>query len=213
MRKRSETTKTIIITAARELFLSRGYIGTTVDAIASQAQLTKRTIYGYFPDKRALFKGVIEDAIGDVWEFHISPEDITTSERLRDALYAVSVGINEILSQPNYVQLLRVTIAEIPTQPELDVLFKRGVARRALIIVAELLHSAEIRNILTLKDIQAAAGQFVGGFVLHTFLDGLLQPSLEHLHKQTATELSNYVDDFIGRVSPGVESEPSISTT
>lgn len=201
MRRRSEATKKIIITAARQLFLSQGYVGTTVDAVAEQAKVTKRTVYGYFPDKRALFKGVIEDAVGDPWEFHIPLEGIATTEGLHNALYAISVGINEIINHPDYVQLLRVTIAEIPAQPDLSVLFERGATRRALRTVAGLLRTAKTHGIVSFTDTEAAARQFVGGFVMRILLDGLLQSDRGYLHKQTNTELADYVDDFMGRVA------------
>jgi len=201
MRRRSETTKKTIIIAARQLFLSQGYVGTTVDAVAEQAKVTKRTVYGYFPDKRALFKGVIEDAVGDPWEFHTPLEGIVTTEGLWNALYAIGTGINEIINQPDYVQLLRVVIAEIVTQPDLGILFERGATRRALRTVAGLLHAAELHNILSLKNADAAARQFVGGFVMRVFLDGLLQPSCQRLQKLDNTELADYVDDFMGRVT------------
>ena len=45
-------------TAAMELFLERGYDGTTVADIAERAQLTQRTFFRYFADKReVLFLG------------------------------------------------------------------------------------------------------------------------------------------------------------
>src|SRR5258708_34003349 len=44
--------------AARELFEERGYDGTTVGDIAARADLTERTFFRYFTDKReVLFSG------------------------------------------------------------------------------------------------------------------------------------------------------------
>ncbi len=200
MRKRSAETKTIIIKAAKQLFLSQGYVATTVDAIAVKANMTKRTIYGYFPDKRALFKGVIEEAVGDPWEFHIPLEGIASVDGLRNALLAIGKGIDEISTKPDYVQLLRVTIAEIPTQPDLTILFERGATRRAYRTVAALLKTANMHGIIQLKNPDSAARQFVGGFVVRVLLDGLLHA--EHrLRPHTAGALSDYVDDFLGRMA------------
>lgn len=208
MRKRSEATQKTIITAARRLFLSQGYVGTTLDAVAEQAGVTKRTVYGYFPDKRALFKGVIEDAVGDPWEFQVPLEGVATVEGLHSALYAIGQGINEILYQPDYIQLLRVVITEVPSQPDLSILFERGAIRRALRTVTGLLRTAEMHGMLSLKDTEAAAQQFVGGFAVRVFLDGLLQPSPQHARKLTNVELADYVDDFMWRAArPPTSSE------
>jgi TetR/AcrR family transcriptional regulator, mexJK operon transcriptional repressor len=200
MRKRSEATRKIILVAAKDLFLSQGYVATTVEAIADRANITKRTIYGYYPDKRALFKGVIEQSVGDPWEFHIPLEAIGTVEGVRNALFAIGQGVNEIMTHPDYVQLLRVTITEIPMQPDLSILFERGVTRRAYRTTTGLLTFADTHGIVSLIDCEAAARQFVGGFVLQVFLDGLLN-SKSDIPKMTKRDLSNYVDDFLGRVT------------
>jgi len=92
MRKRSEHTRQQIVQAARNLFLRNGYTGSSVDAIAEAASVTKPTVYGYFPDKRALFAGVIEAAVGEPLEFHIPLEGIVTERGLHEALYAIAQG-------------------------------------------------------------------------------------------------------------------------
>lgn len=202
MRKRSTETRNIIIAAAKELFLGQGYVATTVDAIADQAKMTKRTIYGYFPDKRSLFKGVIEDAVGDPWEFHVPLEGMQTIEGLHNGLFAIGKGINDIITQPDYVQLLRVVITEIPLQPDLSILFERGATRRSYRAVAGLLRTAEAQGILVFKDSEAAARQFVGGFVMRIFLDGLLRAK-PVITTQSVQQIMDYVDDFLGRTTLG----------
>jgi len=52
-----------ILAAATELFLSDGYPGTTLAAVASRAQVGARTVYVRFGTKAALFKRVIDVAI------------------------------------------------------------------------------------------------------------------------------------------------------
>jgi AcrR family transcriptional regulator len=54
--------KQLVITqAAKELFLEHGYGTITVDRIAERAGVTKRTLYGHFPSKLALFVHVFDD--------------------------------------------------------------------------------------------------------------------------------------------------------
>ena len=48
-----------ILAAAERLFLSLGYIGTTMDAVAIEAGVTKQTVYRYFPSKVSLFSALI----------------------------------------------------------------------------------------------------------------------------------------------------------
>jgi TetR/AcrR family transcriptional regulator, mexJK operon transcriptional repressor len=206
MRKRTDITRKVILTAARYLFLSHGYVETTIDDIAARAQVTKRTIYGYFPDKRALFKGVIEEAVGTPWEFRNLLDEVTTISGLRNALIEIATGLNDIITQPSYIQLLRVAIAEMPTQPELGTLFETGVTQRSCNATATVLRTASVRGLVSLRDTEAAAHRFVGGFLVPVFLGNLLKFESK-VHKCTSSQLSNYVDDFLGRTVTSTQYE------
>jgi len=48
--------------AARDRFLADGYDRTSVDAVAAQAGVSKRTVYDHFADKDGLFASVVEQA-------------------------------------------------------------------------------------------------------------------------------------------------------
>lgn len=56
-------TRRDILTAAQQLFLQRGYTGTTLASIAQAAGVVVETIYRAFGSKAALFKAVLEAAI------------------------------------------------------------------------------------------------------------------------------------------------------
>ena len=45
-----------VINAARDLFTKYGYKKVSMDEIAKEANVTKKTIYSYFSDKEAMFK-------------------------------------------------------------------------------------------------------------------------------------------------------------
>lgn len=49
-----------IVTAARDLFLTHGLRGTSMEAIAAAARIAKPTLYAYFADKDAVFEAVVE---------------------------------------------------------------------------------------------------------------------------------------------------------
>jgi TetR/AcrR family transcriptional regulator, mexJK operon transcriptional repressor len=57
----SEQKQTAIVQAARHLFLRDGFARTSVDAIAEEAGVSKRTIYNHYRDKEQLFLSVISD--------------------------------------------------------------------------------------------------------------------------------------------------------
>ena len=62
LRTGSAQKRTAILAAARELFLADGYDRTSVDAVAAQAGVSKRTVYDYFGDKQRLLYAVVDAA-------------------------------------------------------------------------------------------------------------------------------------------------------
>jgi AcrR family transcriptional regulator len=50
--------KTAILDAAEKLFLAKGFDATSIDDVAKEARLTKRTLYQYFTSKEDLFYAV-----------------------------------------------------------------------------------------------------------------------------------------------------------
>jgi AcrR family transcriptional regulator len=55
-----------IVDAARHLILRQGLRATTMEAIAREAKIAKPTLYGYFPDKEAVFAAIIQALVDDI---------------------------------------------------------------------------------------------------------------------------------------------------
>jgi AcrR family transcriptional regulator len=62
-RPESSSKRADIVRAATTLFTRHGFRKTSLDLIASEAEVAKPTIYAYFADKDALFAGVCEDVV------------------------------------------------------------------------------------------------------------------------------------------------------
>ncbi|MEV6510591.1 TetR/AcrR family transcriptional regulator [Streptomyces sp. NPDC051642] len=50
-----------ILAAARDLFVRQGVDRVSMDAVAARAEVSKRTVYDYFGDKRRLFLAILAD--------------------------------------------------------------------------------------------------------------------------------------------------------
>ncbi|WP_104088466.1 TetR/AcrR family transcriptional regulator [Arthrobacter sp. GMC3] len=109
-----EDRKTAILDAAAQLFIRNGYGQTTVDQLASAAQVTKRTIYSYFGDKSAVFAAVIE-------RFRL--DSVSGSPTKADSLAETSARIVYALHSEHAVGLHRLMIAEAAHFPELAAAF------------------------------------------------------------------------------------------
>ena len=59
-------TETLLVAAARELFLEQGYVATTLAQVAQRAGIAARTVYVRFGTKAALFRRAVDEALVDV---------------------------------------------------------------------------------------------------------------------------------------------------
>lgn len=80
-----------IINAARELFSTYGYKKVTMDEIAKEAGVTKKTIYTYFKDKDDLLKYFIKEEIGKMKKLveDIQSENLPFVETIHKMIYAL----------------------------------------------------------------------------------------------------------------------------
>src|SRR3954468_3390319 len=50
-----------LLSIAREMFLANGYAGTTMDAVAAAARISKQSLYRGYASKDALYAAVVRD--------------------------------------------------------------------------------------------------------------------------------------------------------
>jgi AcrR family transcriptional regulator len=74
-----------VLEAARRVFLARGYVGATLDAIADEAGFSKGVVYSQFDSKADLFFALLEDRIAERAEEN---ERIASERRGAEAIRA-----------------------------------------------------------------------------------------------------------------------------
>lgn len=62
-RAQARATHQAVLEAARELFIERGFVATTIDAIAARASVAPETVYGTFGNKRTVLSELVDIAI------------------------------------------------------------------------------------------------------------------------------------------------------
>ena len=107
-----------IVEIATELLLANGYGATSIEDIARRAQISKRTFYHRYADKRALFGAVIQRVIE-----RIRPPDaaaLTAHEGpLDEVLLQFARGILQAALSPQALALYRMVVAEAGRFPDL----------------------------------------------------------------------------------------------
>lgn len=157
----SERKRDEIQRAALLLFSRHGYERTSVDAIAAEAGVSKRTVYNHFGDKENLFLSVVQrtvsSMIGRVGEIaDRALGGVSDPAALEPALVATLLELARTITQlPERATLIRLIIAEAPRFPILaQPLHHRGTVTAA--IARPLTRLAEL-GLLAIDDPQQAA--------------------------------------------------------
>lgn len=106
-----------VLAGATRVFLDRGYAASSMDEVAQAAQVSKRTLYQYYPSKEALFIAVIERRALDLVQFIDDRAMPSDSGQL--SLIALARALLERAISEETTQLYRIVIAETGRLPDL----------------------------------------------------------------------------------------------
>jgi AcrR family transcriptional regulator len=166
-----------ILAGARRVFLRDGFAAASTDAIAAEAKVSKRTLYVYYPSKEDLFADVMRKltlenpqtrALKSIEEMSPGSE-----EELRRDLSELAQKIVATMMQPDYLALLRTTIADTHRFPQLGGIFRATVPERAMRSFAVFIEKSRERGVVG-RDVDGeAARMFIGPLLTYAVLDGL----------------------------------------
>ena len=193
-----------ILDVATGLFLGSGFGATSIEAIAREAGISKRTFYHRFGSKEVVFEAVVRRLI----ERWMPPFDtsLLDAPSLREALHRSATHILAVGLTAEALALHRMVIAEAPQFPQLArILHELGAASGVDRIARCLDHyvkEGELRPI----DTRFAAEQFI-----LLAVTGPRRRALGLGLALSADQLSGWIDDTIslfldGCRAPGMKS-------
>lgn len=132
-----------LLDIATTLFMERGFDGTSIDAVAESAGVSKPTVYNRYKDKRDLFAAVLCSRIR-LWLAPISAAaesqmKATGVESVEETLHQLSLDMLAHSMTPDVAMLQRVVAAQAMRFPELATLAHEEGWLRAVRGVATLL--------------------------------------------------------------------------
>lgn len=158
---RSERKRRAILDAAARLFLQNGYLGTNMDQVAQQAEVSKQTVYKQFASKEALFIAIVKSMTSDAGNrVHSERQSLDHVGDIGDYLRAYAERQLLVVLTPRLMQLRRLVIGEAGRFPELGhALYEGGPGRAIGALAAEFEQFVE-RGLLVLDDAHSAATHF-----------------------------------------------------
>lgn len=156
--KLSEKKRLQIVETAARLFASNGLEATSMDVVATEAKVSKRTVYNHFATKTALFQAVLESMFANVDQGEQIAFD--ASQPLDLQLKAIATSEIALLTSPTYIAMARVAFMQMLQDPELAKSLN-GQSVGCLRYLDNFLTAASHAGVVNIQDIQLAAKQFV----------------------------------------------------
>jgi TetR/AcrR family transcriptional repressor of mexJK operon len=171
-REEAEVRDVRLLEVATHLFMQRGFDGTSIDAVAEAAGISKPTVYARYHDKRDLFAAVLRKRIRD-WLAPLStaaeaqateakPKSIkTTLDELSRHMVAYTLA-------PEAGALQRIISAQAVQFPELAKLANEEGWLRAVRGVSSILRQSAARGQIKVDDPELAAHIFLNLVLGHS---------------------------------------------
>ncbi|MFD5512144.1 TetR/AcrR family transcriptional regulator [Streptomyces sp. NPDC127051] len=191
---RSARKRKAIMEAATELFLHKGYPGTSMDEIAATAAVSKQTVYKQFTDKETLFGAIITNASSRVGLFVEVIDALRDTDDLSGDLTGLARRYITTVIQPGGLQLRRLLIAEADRFPEVAADYYQRAPERTIAALAACFEHLSARGLLKLDDPVLAARHFAW-LILAIPMDRAMFFARDDI--QTPAELERLADEGV----------------
>ena len=193
---RSARKRAAILAAAHELFLQKGYAGTSMDDVAARAAVSKQTVYKHFADKQRLFTEVVTSDVGrteDQTEARMAamPDSTDLAADLRNF---ARWHLADVM-QPGRLRLRRMLIGEAERFPELARAWYATGPERSFTEFARWFTAWDRRRLLRVPDPMLAAQHF-NWLVLSIPLNKAMAYATDE-PLFSAAELNRYADEAV----------------
>jgi TetR/AcrR family transcriptional repressor of mexJK operon len=147
-----------ILEAAMALFPSRGYDGTSVEAIAHSAGVSKLTVYSHFADKETLFGAAVTECCAQMLPHRLfEPE---ADSPVRASLQGIGRAFLDLMMDERAIALHRVMISQAGQDRRLAEIFFSAGPRAALQEMESFLQAANSEGRLQVESPAHAAEHF-----------------------------------------------------
>lgn len=150
-----------ILEGGMQEFLTQGYVASSMDRVASNAKVSKATVYSHFQDKEGLFTALIQRLVEGKFQSIFDPNrgqvlqsspEIALKELANRVL---DMGMND----PQFLNFMRLILGESGRFPQFARAFVLNIEKNAFRLLFQYFNSCPQLN---LSDPEATARIFVG---------------------------------------------------
>ena len=159
-----DETRAVIVEAARKKFAGSGFAGTGMDSVARAAGVSTKTLYRLFPNKVALFEGMVSERT----DILVSTVKLRACDGgdVEAALAEALLMCGEVMLDGEVIALQRVIAGESDKFPDIAETFFNKAIMRTQGALADWLHVQVKRGTIMLDNTDIAAGMLLGMLAL-----------------------------------------------
>jgi len=195
-----------ILDAALTLFLQHGYAATSMASVASDASVSKPTVYNHFPSKQILFAAVVEEMVSRLRAEFEAPE--LHGLPAHEALQRVAKQFIGLSMDDRVVSLYRLIVSEGSGSSDLrrtvEALAESPIYRMLLDLLEVFVQRGELREC----DLNDAASTFMVLVKGRLFLRAILDPSSRPGPEVYFAQAERGVKRFMTIFGPGSPADP-----
>jgi TetR/AcrR family transcriptional repressor of mexJK operon len=147
-----------ILAAAKHLFVKQGFEGTSMDAIANKAGVSKLTVYSHYRDKESLFAEAVRSKCETLMPAELFEADLKGP--IRRQLLSIARAFFNLISSEDSIAMHRTIIANAHTSPKLANLFWEAGPVKVQQRLESFLRAEVEGGKLDIPDLHRAATQF-----------------------------------------------------
>lgn len=189
-----------IIEAACKLFTEQGYEVTSMDQVAAEANVSKRTVYSYFDSKEQLFCSVMSGMCAGFGE--ANTDDIDFTGDLRSVLTDCALVLLSKITDPDKVRLMRTVISEVENFPLIGQVFWGEGPGKMRDELAKFIADQQQKGVLKKTDPMLAAAQFQSVVAGPCIIQTLFTGSSDWTREQVFESVPDAVECFLKANAP-----------
>jgi AcrR family transcriptional regulator len=198
----AELTREVILRTAARIFVTHGFEQSSMDEIALESGVARRTLYNQFGSKRALF----DATMAQMWDRMPLDAIIAATAEVRppeQILYTIGRTIASFWAPPESVEFLRLVIWESSRFPELGASFMNNGREPTLRAVNTYVRRLSREPGYRIADPELATAQFIDVILGEVLLGRLVATSTPELDEQRCDYIvREAVTLFLARYGP-----------
>jgi TetR/AcrR family transcriptional regulator, mexJK operon transcriptional repressor len=147
-----------ILQAAKRLFTTQGFEGTSMDAIAAAAGVSKLTVYSHYQDKERLFTAAVECVCAEQMPSEIFTADLKGP--IRKQLLTIARAFFSLITSEEALSVHRTMVSNARQSPKLAELFWEAGPKRTQDAFESFLRDEVKAGKLDIPELHRASSQF-----------------------------------------------------